>query len=79
MKMKDLMKKAGAIFMASAMLCTGAAAVLPLAVENGIVADAATYGDYEYKVLGSGTVEITHYNGNAFQFPAALTGKRLRV
>ena len=79
MKLKDLMKKAGAVFMASAMLCTGAAAVLPIAAESGIEVSAATYGDYEYKVLGSGTVEITHYNGNAssLSIPGSINGKKV--
>ena len=79
MKLKDLMKKTGAIFMASAMLCTGAAAVLPLAVESGIVADAAAYGDYEYKVLSNGTVEITGYNGSAssLSIPGSINGKKV--
>ena len=42
-----------------------------------VCAGAETYGDFEYGVLGDGTVEITNYNGSAekVDIPAEIDGK----
>ena len=42
-----------------------------------VCAGAETYGDFEYGVLGDGTVEITDYNGSAekIDIPEAIDGK----
>ena len=42
-----------------------------------VCAGAETYGDFEYRVLDDGTVEITDYNGNAktVDIPAEINGK----
>ena len=42
-----------------------------------VCAGAETYGDFEYSVLGDGTVEITGYNGSAekVEIPAEINGK----
>ena len=49
--------------------------VLCLAV--GMTASAETFGDYEYRVLENGTVEITKYNGNetAIEIPSMIDEK----
>ncbi len=42
-----------------------------------VTAGALTYGEYEYTVLGDGTVEITDYHGNAttLAIPSTIEGK----
>ena len=42
-----------------------------------VCAGAETYGDFEYRVLDDGTVEITGYNGSAekVDIPAEIDGK----
>ncbi len=56
------------ILSCAAALCMafGAAAYLPegFAPQSGIMAQAETYGDFEYTVLDDGTVEIRKYNGS---------------
>ncbi|MBQ2798207.1 MAG: leucine-rich repeat protein [Ruminiclostridium sp.] len=44
-----------------------------------VSAGAETYGDYEYKVLDDGTVEITNYTGTAtnLEIPSKLDGKNV--
>ena len=46
-----------------------------------ISADAAVSGDYEYSILGNGTVKITKYNGSAqkLSIPAKIAGKNVTV
>ena len=48
-----------------------------MAVLCVVCAGAETYGDFEYGVLGDGTVEITNYNGSAekVDIPAEIDGK----
>lgn len=45
----------------------------------GIVASAETYGDFEYKVLDDGTVEISKYNGTGGEvsIPSEIDGKKV--
>ena len=46
-------------------------------VVPAVTAGALTYGEYEYTVLGDGTVEITDYHGNAttLAIPSIIDGK----
>ena len=48
-----------------------------MAVICAVCAGAETYGDFEYRVLDDGTVEITDYNGSAekVDIPEAIDGK----
>ena len=62
-------------------LVFGAAAYLPegVAARSGITAIAETYGDYEYRVLTDGTVEISRYSGSDtdINIPSTIDGKNV--
>ena len=59
------------------LLLVAVMAVLCVAV--GVTASAETWGDYEYKVLDDGTVEITNYYGDEtkLEIPNEIEGKRV--
>ena len=64
-------------------LVLGGGALLPEGVfgaDSAIVAQAETYGDYEYSVTDDGFVEITKYNGNAatVDIPSTINGKTVK-
>lgn len=65
-------------------LVLGGGALLPEGVfgaDSAIVAQAETYGDYEYEVNDDGFVEITKYNGNAatVDIPSTINGKTVKI
>lgn len=51
-------------------------AVVMLCFAVGMMASAETWGDYEYKVLDDGTVEITQYTGSEskVEIPSEING-----
>ena len=55
----------------------GFATFAAIVVICAVCAGAETYGDFEYSVLGDGTVEITGYNGSAekVDIPKTIDGK----
>ncbi len=69
------------IISCAAALCMafGAAAYLPesFSPQSGIMAQAETYGDFEYTVLDDGTVEINEYTGSDTEvtIPSTIDGK----
>lgn len=77
------MKKKRLLSMAMALcLVLGSAAALPknaFVDSTSISASAEVSGDYEYRVLDNGTVEITKYNGKAetLNIPSTLGGKKV--
>ena len=59
----------------------GVVTLMAMAIICIISAGAETYGDYTYRVLSDGTVEITKYNGSAavLEIPSAIGGKKVTV
>ena len=73
-------------FVAGVVALTIAFGGLALPAESGVFFDGAavsasaeTYGDYEYKVLDDGTVEITKYSGTDEKvvIPSTINGKKV--
>lgn len=78
MKLKRFAAGFVAAVMAFAVLGTPLGDILPFVRESvATTAGAESYGDFEYSVLGDGTVEITKYNGSAekVDIPAEIDGK----
>ena len=80
MKLKRFAAGFIAAVMAFAVLGTPLGDILPFVRESvATTAGAETYGDYSYKVLDDGTVEISRYTGNAavVDIPANINGRRV--
>ena len=80
MKLKRFAAGFVAAVMAFAVLGTPLGDILPFVRESvATTAGAETYGDYSYKVLDDGTVEISRYTGNAavVDIPANINGRRV--
>ena len=80
MKLKRFAAGFIAAVMALAVLGTPLGDILPFVRESvATTAGAETYGDYTYKVLDDGTVEITGYSGSEekVDIPAEIDGKRV--
>ena len=78
MKLKRIAAGFVAAVMALAVLGTPLGDILPFVRESvATTAGAETYGDYSYKVLDNGTVEITGYSGSEekVDIPAEIDGK----
>ena len=65
-------------------LVLGGGALLPegvIGADSAIVAQAETYGDYEYSVSDDGSVVIEKYNGNAttVDIPSTINGKTVKT
>lgn len=78
MKLKRFAAGFIAAVMAFAVLGTPLGDILPFVRESvATTAGAESYGDYSYKVLDNGTVEITSYSGSEekVDIPAEIDGK----
>lgn len=78
MKLKRIAAGFVAAVMAFAVLGTPLGDILPFVRESvATTAGAESYGDYSYKVLDNGTVEITGYSGSEekVDIPAEIDGK----
>ena len=80
MKLKRFAAGFIAAVMAFAVLGTPLGDILPFVRESvATTAGAESYGDYSYKVLDNGTVEISRYTGNAtvVNIPSRINGRRV--
>ena len=80
MKLKRFASGLVAAVMALAVLGTPLGDILPFVRESvATTAGAESYGDYSYKVLDDGTVEITEYTGNStvVNIPSRINGRRV--
>ena len=80
MKLRRFVAGLVAAVMALAVLGTPLGDILPFVRESvATTAGAESYGDYSYKVLDDGTVEITGYSGSEekVDIPAEIDGKRV--
>ena len=64
------------VFMKLKKWLLGLIAVAVMAVLFAVAAGAVTFGDFEYELIGDGTVAITYYNGSAekVDIPAKIDG-----
>ena len=80
MKLKRFASGLVAAVMTLAVLGTPLGDILPFVRESvATVAGAESYGDYSYKVLDKGTIEITRYTGTAtvVNIPSRINGRRV--
>ena len=80
MKLKRIASGFVAAVMALAVFGTPLGDILPFVRESvATTAGAESYGDYSYKVLDKGTIEITRYTGTAtvVNIPSRINGRRV--